>query len=156
VYELILKGASADRRRQVSASGFWTAAHAASLEQKIEAIKSQASGSGTLEIDMSEIAELDTFGAWLIGRLARDLVRKGFDIQLVGVAERFRGLLGEIHMCGREKPAPAKQNPLLAKLEGLGRSSVESVQDLVRLADMLGALGSAMARALFRPQTFRC
>jgi hypothetical protein len=62
VHELILKGASADRPRQVSASGYWTAAHAASLEQKIEAIKLQASGSGTLEIDMSEIAELDTFG----------------------------------------------------------------------------------------------
>jgi phospholipid/cholesterol/gamma-HCH transport system permease protein len=41
------------------------------------------------------------------------------------------------------------------KLEGLGRSSVESVQDLVRLADMLGALGSAIARTLIRPHTFR-
>jgi len=153
--ELILKGAIAGEHRQVSASGFWTAAHAATIEQKIEAIKLQVSGSGILEIDISEIGELDTFGAWLLERLTRYLIGKGFDTRLVGVPERFRGLLDEIHMCGREKSVTAKRNRFLLQLEGMGRAAADFAEDLVRLADMLGALSSAAARTLVRPSTFR-
>ncbi len=153
--ELILKSAGADEQRRISAAGSWTAANAALLEQKIEAIRSQASGSGDLEIDIGEISELDIFGAWLIERLARNFTARGFEPRLAGVPERFRGLLDEIHMCGREKPVFAKRNPFLVKLEGLGRSAEEFARDLVRLADMLGALGSAAARTLIRPHTFR-
>jgi phospholipid/cholesterol/gamma-HCH transport system permease protein len=139
----------------VSASGSWTAAHAASLERKIEAIKAQASGSGSLEIDVGGIRELDTFGAWLLERLVRDLIGKGFDARLVGVSERFRGLLDQIHECGRKKPTPTKRNRILLELERLGQATLEFLRDLVRLADMLGALGAAAARTLARPQTFR-
>jgi phospholipid/cholesterol/gamma-HCH transport system permease protein len=153
--ELILKNESAKTRRQLSASGSWTALHAALLEQKIEAIKLQASGSGSLEIDVGDIGELDTFGAWLLERLTRDFVDKGFEARLIGVSEHFRGLLDEIHFCGREKPIAAKRNTILLNLESLGQSSAEFVQDLVRLADMLGALGAAAARMLVRPGAFR-
>jgi phospholipid/cholesterol/gamma-HCH transport system permease protein len=153
--ELILKSASAKTRRQLSASGSWTAPHAALLEQKIEAVKLQASGPGSLEIDVGDIGELDTFGAWLLERLTRDFVEKGFEARLVGVSDRFRGLLDEIHLCGRERSRLAKRNAILLKFESLGRSSAEFVQDLVRLADMLGALGAAALRTLARPGAFR-
>jgi phospholipid/cholesterol/gamma-HCH transport system permease protein len=151
--ELILKGT--EGRQQVFASGCWTAAHAASLEQKIKAFESQPPGSGRLEIDVAGIGELDTFGAWLLERLTRDFIKHGFDAQLVEVPSRFRGLLDEIHSCGRDKPTPVVQNPILAKLEDLGRATEEFGQDLVRLVDLLGALGSATARILVRPRTFR-
>jgi phospholipid/cholesterol/gamma-HCH transport system permease protein len=125
------------------------------LEEKIQAIQLQIPGSGRLDIDVAEVGELDTFGAWLIERLARSLTGKGFDISLAGVPERFRGLLDEIHSCGRERLVRPKRNALLLKLEDIGRSATDFGQDLVRLAGMLGALASAAARTLVRPRTFR-
>lgn len=153
--ELVLKAASADARRRISASGSWTAPHAAVLEQKIEAIEAQSSGAGRTEIEIDEIDELDTFGAWLLERLTRNLLDTGFDARLVGVSERYRGLLDEIHMRGRHMPVAPKANAFLSALEGVGRSAVEFARDFVRLADMLGALASAAARTFLRPRSFR-
>jgi phospholipid/cholesterol/gamma-HCH transport system permease protein len=153
--ELILTGVSAEAGRRVSASGPWTATHAALIEQKIRTIGLPPSGSGRLEIDIGNVAELDTFGAWLLERFTRDSVDKGFDARLTGVSERFRGLLDEIHLCGREKPLPEKRNPILLKLAALGQSTSDFYEDLVRLANILGALGAAAARTLLHPRRLR-
>jgi phospholipid/cholesterol/gamma-HCH transport system permease protein len=153
--ELILKGGGAERL-QVLASGSWTAAHAALLEQKVKALEVPTQGSGRLEIDIAGIGELDTFGAWLLERTARDFAAHGFDAQLVEVAARFRGLLDEIHGCGRQKPTSRRPaNPILDRLEYLGRVTTDLGLDLIRLSGLLGALGSATARIFVRPRSFR-
>jgi phospholipid/cholesterol/gamma-HCH transport system permease protein len=155
--ELILKGARESGRLEVCASGSWTAINAAALEQKIEAIKAQASGAGALDIDIDigGIGALDTFGAWLLERLARALAARGFEARLVEVPARFRDLLDEIHACGRDKAAPVARNPILARLERLGVSATEFGLDLVRLADLLGRLFSALALMIRHPGRFR-
>ncbi|WOJ90244.1 MlaE family lipid ABC transporter permease subunit [Methylocapsa polymorpha] len=153
--ELIVKGASAGARLEVFASGSWTSAHAAELEQKIDAIKLDAPGSGRLDIDIAGVGELDTFGAWLLERLARAFIAQGYDAQLAEVSGRFRGLLDEIHACGRTKPAIVKQNPILAKLEGIGVAATEFGQDLIRLIDLLGRLCSVIALVFRHPSRFR-
>lgn len=152
---LVMTGLSADGRRQVVASGPWTAACAASIEEKTEEIKLQTSGSKRVEIDVNEITDLDTYGSWLLERLARDLIARGVDARLVGISERFRNLLEEIHKRRGQVTAPPKRNPILLSLEDLGRSAVEFGRDLVRLADILGALGSSAAGAFLRPGAFR-
>ncbi len=153
--ELIVKGANAGERPQILASGSWTAAYASALEQKISALKFDASGSGPLDIDVAGLGELDTFGAWLLERLARTLIARGFDARLSEVSSRFRGLLDEIHSCNRARPAIVKQNPILAGLERLGVAATEFGQDLVRLIDLLGRLCGAIALILRRPGRFR-
>ncbi|QBR70845.1 ABC transporter permease [Beijerinckiaceae bacterium] len=154
--ELILKGGGAEERLQLLASGSWTAAHAALLEQKVKALEVPTQGSRRLEIDIAGIGELDTFGAWLLERTARDFAAHGFDAELVEVAARFRGLLDEIHGCGRQKPTSRRPaNPILDKLEYLGRLTTDLGLDLIRLSGLLGALGSATARIFVRPRSFR-
>jgi len=102
--ELIFKDGNAGEPLQLIASGSWTAAHAASLEEKIAAIKFEAPGSRRLDIDIAGIGELDTFGAWLLERLGRACIAHGYDARLVEVSGRFRGLLDEMHACSRDKP----------------------------------------------------
>ena len=153
--ELILRGGTAGEPLQVFASGSWTAAHAALLEKKIAEIKFEAPGSRQLEIDIAGIVELDTFGAWLLERLGRAFIAHGYDARFVEVSGRFRGLLDEIHTCGRTRPRIVRQNPILAKLEGLGVAATEFGQDLLRLVDLLGRLCSALALTFRHPSRFR-
>ncbi len=150
--QLVFTARSEDGGGRVLASGSWTAGQLAPLERKIKLIEGQAGGLESVEIDVSEIRELDTFGAWLLERLVREVAPNA---RLVGLSPKFRGLLDEIHRCGRELPAPAGGNLLLFKLEALGRLAGEFVQDLVRLAEMLGSLGLALVRTIIHPKTFR-
>ena len=153
--ELIVKDASAGARLEVFASGSWISAHAAELEQKIDAIKFDAPGSGRLDIDIAGIGELDTFGAWLLERLARAFIAQGYDAQFAEVSGRFLGLLDEIHACGRTKPVVVRQNPILAKLEGIGVAATEFGQDLLRLIDLLGRMCGVIALIFRHPSRFR-
>jgi len=153
--ELILKTSGGEERLQILASGSWTAIYAKALEQKIESILAEAAGAGRLDIDIGGIAELDTFGAWLLERLARSLMERGRDARLVEAPDRFRDLLEELHACGRDKAVPVAQNPILAKLEGLGIAATEFGQDLVRLVDLLGRLFGAAALMFRHPKRFR-
>ncbi|WP_425348907.1 ABC transporter permease [Methylocapsa aurea] len=152
--ELILMGAGG-QRPSVRASGSWTAAHAEALERKIDALEIDAQRPGSLDIDIAGIGELDTFGAWLLERLTRNFAKQGFDARLVEVPARFRDLLDEIHACGRDQPVLQRQNPILAKLEGLGVAATEFGQDLVRLIDLSGRLCLVMALILRHPRRFR-
>ncbi len=153
--ELIFKGGNAGEPLQLIASGSWTAAHAASLEEKLAEIKFEAPGSRRLDIDIAGIGELDTFGAWLLEHLSRACIAHGYDARLVEVSGRFRGLLDEMHACGLAKPPLVKQNPILAKLEGLGVAATEFGQDLIRLIDLVGRLCSAIALTFRHPSRFR-
>ncbi len=126
--ELIFKGGNAGEPLQLIASGSWTAAHAASLEEKIAEIKFEAPGSRRLDIDIAGIGELDTFGAWLLERLSRACIAHGYDARFVEVSGRFRGLLDEMHACGLAKPPLVKQNPILPNSKALASRRLSSVK----------------------------
>ncbi len=150
--QIILSASGPERHGRVVAEGSWTASDAALLEEQLKTVRAQAVNFKAFEIDISEVKELDTFGAWLLERLARELGPEG---RLIGVPDRFRGLLGEIELCCKEKPPAARKQTIVVRLETLGRFAAGFWEDLVRLADTLGSLGAALARTLIRPRTFR-
>ena len=147
-------------RFALAASGSWTAPHAEALEQLTETVLAQSlpgrQGAREIAVDMGRIEALDTYGAWLIERLSRQCAGAGQEVRLVGVADRYRGLIDEIHDVNR-RPAPTKprENRVLAGLEWLGHFGSDFGGDLLALIEMLGALSRAFVRVLINPRRLR-
>jgi len=140
----------------LSPSGSWTAAYAAPLESIFEAALPKLQRAKTLKIDMADVSELDTLGAWLIEKMSRRVPEADHDATVVGVAERYTGLIADIRLVNRRKPAsPAVGNPVLARLETVGRSTFSAAEDFSVFLQMLGALGSASLGVLRRPRSLR-
>ena len=65
--------------------GSWTAANAATLEFLSDAVAPQLDRSGTVRLDMTEVRELDTLGAWLLEKMSRRVTTAGHRADVVGV-----------------------------------------------------------------------
>ena len=122
----LLISAATRGRLELTASGAWTAPYANELERLIDGI---AGMRGAGSIDLHKVEALDTFGAWLLERLIRERRAHGDNIQVIGLPERYSGLIGEVHHANLESPqAPAAVNPVLRLVNGLGRSVIETGQ----------------------------
>ena len=88
------------------ASGPWTAAQSVSLERLAATLPSIDAQKNNVVIDLSGVEHLDTLGAWLLERVLRRYQFQGLKPTLVGVPERFRGLLEKIHDVNRRPPIP--------------------------------------------------
>ncbi|HEY7457687.1 MAG TPA: MlaE family lipid ABC transporter permease subunit [Xanthobacteraceae bacterium] len=139
---------------ELAATGSWTAEHVAELERLVDPLNLDIRDPQQSVIDIAGVRELDTFGAWLIEKLRRIASLRGREPSLVGVAERFRGLIEEVRETNRR---PARQIParnrLIAQVELLGRRAAEIAQDFLTLMAVLGELGNSLPRAVRRPAT---
>src|SRR5215207_2244918 len=90
-----LTAAVSGERLTLAAAGAWTVEHAPALERLVEAASRERHKVPRVAIDLAGVERLDTFGAWLIERLARALRSAGFETGIVGLADHYRGLLGE-------------------------------------------------------------
>ena len=105
---------------------------------------------------MAGVLELDTLGAWLLEKMSRRTQGAGHSASVFGVADRYAGLIEDVRQINRRKTASRPvQNPILARLETVGRSTFGAVEDLSVFLQMLGALGSAGFGVLRRPRSLR-
>ena len=144
-------------RLALTAKGSWTARNAETLDPLIGSFEAQAlAPARNVIIDIGEIDALDTYGAWLIERLMRHYSASGRQVQLTGVAERYRDLIHEIHDVNRH-PAEGKprENSLLVTIESVGESTANVGSDLLELLEMFGALFRAFLRTLINPRRLR-
>jgi phospholipid/cholesterol/gamma-HCH transport system permease protein len=140
----------------LSPSGSWTAAHASALENLVSFASPELRQTQNLKIDMADVRELDTLGAWLLEKMSRGAVEAGHPATVVGIASRYEGLIEDVRQVNRRKPASrAVQNPILARLETIGRSTFSAAEDVSVFLQMLGALGSAGFGVLQRPRSLR-
>ena len=137
-------------------SGSWTATHANELEGLFEVALPKLQQATTLKIDMTEVRELDTLGAWLLEKLLRRASESGHPATLVGVAGRYAGLIEDVRKVNRRKPANrTTQNAILARLESVGRATFSAVEEISVFLQMLGALASAGFGVLRTPRSLR-
>jgi phospholipid/cholesterol/gamma-HCH transport system permease protein len=135
-----------------AAAGAWTAVHAGELEALIAGVE----GTGRASIDMRQVEAFDTYGAWLLERLVRERRARGGETAIEALPEHYRDLytaMGEANL--EAGTAPPRQNPIIASLEKVGMATVSVGNDLVAIANMLGAIGAAVIGVLLRPRTFR-
>ncbi|RJF77943.1 ABC transporter permease [Rhodopseudomonas palustris] len=136
--------------------GAWIATHSAALERLFAGIASQVAAARSLKIDLSDVAEIDTVGAWLLEKVSREAAQAGRTALFVGVGDRYAGLIEEVRQVNRREPTPRPAvNPIIARLDQLGRSAYSATQDLSVFLDMLGALAMALLGVLRRPRSLR-
>ena len=154
--EPVLTSSVIGERLELAASGAWTAVHAEALEQQVLAAAPSIAGASATSIDLAQVRELDTLGAWLIERLIRAGSQNGRVAQFVALPAHFRGLFDEVHRVNRRPlPVGGKINALLAALDIIGRAAVDVRASLLAFLTMFGALSIALARVILHPRAFR-
>ncbi|HET7806465.1 MAG TPA: MlaE family lipid ABC transporter permease subunit [Pseudolabrys sp.] len=138
------------------ASGPWTAAQSVLLERLVVTLPPVDARQKDIAINVSRIEHLDTLGAWLLERVVRRYQLQDLQPALVGVPERFRGLLEKVHDVNRRPPlSQPERNKLAAALERIGRATAGLYIDFGYFLAMLGAIGASLAGALLRPRSLR-
>jgi phospholipid/cholesterol/gamma-HCH transport system permease protein len=136
--------------------GSWTAANVATLETLSAAVAPQLERSTAVTVDMTEVGELDTLGAWLIEKMSRRATAAGHRVKVVGVADNYAGLIEEVRQVNRRNSVPATaRNPLLVKVEDLGRWAFGATEDVGVFLQMLGSFFLAIVNVLRRPRSLR-
>ena len=136
--------------------GSWTASHAEVLENLFDVVSPRLQQTTNLKINMEDVRELDTLGAWLLEKMSRRALQSGHRTTVVGVADRYVDLIEVVRQVNRRKPEIQKpRNPVLVRLERLGRSTFSATEDISAFLQMLGALGLALFGVLRRPRSLR-
>jgi phospholipid/cholesterol/gamma-HCH transport system permease protein len=136
--------------------GSWTAANVSTLEALSNAVSEQLDRSKTVKVDMAGVRELDTLGAWLLEKITRRATSAGHRADMVGVADNYAGLMEEVRQVNRHNPAPVPPpNPVVTKVNDIGRSAVGATEDLAVFLQMLGSLFLAIVGVLRRPRSLR-
>jgi phospholipid/cholesterol/gamma-HCH transport system permease protein len=102
-------------------------------------------------IDLSEVGRIDTIGAWIVHRTARD---RGAEI--IGADEGAATLLRQVEQADQSvKVRPDPPPPLQRVLAELGEATIEAGATLVGLVGFLGAMLVSLAYVVRQPRRFR-
>jgi phospholipid/cholesterol/gamma-HCH transport system permease protein len=141
---------------EVRPGGAWTAANAATLEVLSSSIAGELDTARAVKLDMTGVRELDTLGAWLLEKISRRAAASGHPAAVVGVADNYAGLIEELHHVNRRNPvSPPALNPVVVKLNDIGRNTVGAREDIDAFLQMLGSLFLALIGLLRRPKSLR-
>jgi phospholipid/cholesterol/gamma-HCH transport system permease protein len=152
----VLHSTLSGERLELAAAGAWTVEHAHELEPLVAAASRRRPKAARVAIDLGKVERLDTFGAWLLERLARATQSAGLETSIVGLSERYRGLLAEVQRVNRAPPPPAPSYGRFGHVfENVGRAVAGSARDIVLILQMLGEATAASFRILVRPAAFR-
>jgi phospholipid/cholesterol/gamma-HCH transport system permease protein len=117
-----LNGTYHEDRLVVEAGGSWTLPALSELDGRRRRLLAEAPAvGGAASIDLGGVEKLDTAGAWLLDKLTRELVDRGWQVEWSGARDAHAGLLAEVSSIPAEPlpPAPAV-NPLLRMIAILG------------------------------------
>ena len=154
--EPLLLATPSGNRLELRPEGPWIAANVAALETLSRSVGPELSQSRAVTLDMSGISALDTLGAWVLEKLSRQAAASGRPADIVGVADQFSGLLEEVRQVNRYTPAQVVAlNPILLRLNDLGKATIGAREDVTIFLQMLGALFMALLGVLRRPRSLR-
>jgi phospholipid/cholesterol/gamma-HCH transport system permease protein len=136
--------------------GSWVAANAAILERLSNNVVPQLDHSDAIKLNMAEVHELDTLGAWLLEKISRRVTAAGRRADVLGISENYTGLIEEVRQVNRRTPVPLPaRNSLLVKVSDIGRSTIGASEDVTAFLQMLGSLCLAIVGVLRRPKSLR-
>jgi phospholipid/cholesterol/gamma-HCH transport system permease protein len=142
---------------QLHASGNWMVAHIDHLEKLVDETAAAVGDEAISVIDMKDVLALDTYGALLLVRLMRPRAGEATAPHVVNLPVHLQPLFDEVLISSRSPPPPArpKTNKFVDHTEAIGHGVADGWNDLVALAEMLGALCTAIFNTLLRPSRFR-
>ncbi|MDH6261861.1 ABC transporter permease [Bradyrhizobium sp. BR13661] len=137
------------------ATGTWTASFAPALERMVADAEKLAGSPQNIFIDVSEVAKLDTFGAWLIERLRRSLTKGTVEAQIAGLSANYSSLVDEVRRVRATPVIDSSTITISGMLEQIGRAVAGVGGTFAGLIDMLGAVLAAGGHVLIHPRSFR-
>ena len=140
---------------RLSLSGDWTLVASHRLEEELRRIVEAARGDRLIVIDLAQVSQLDTAGAWLINRARHDLARRDVAVALEHVRPEYSTLLEEAHYRAFDAPARPNFNVIFVLLSDLGQSTVDALHEFYRGVSFLGEFVSSMIYVASRPHRFR-
>jgi phospholipid/cholesterol/gamma-HCH transport system permease protein len=154
--EPLLTATPAGEFLELRARGAWTASNVTFLESLAAAAAPAIDHAKTIKLDLADLSELDTLGAWLLEKLTRRAVSAGHRAEVTGVTENYLGLIEEVRLVNRHnhRPPPAR-NPVVVKLDEIGRSASSASEDIAVFLQMLGSLFVAILGVMRRPRSLR-
>ena len=127
-------------------SGALTLAEASALGARLDTIDRQPA-----RIDLSGVDRMDTIGAWLVHRLARD---SGAEID--GANEEAGRLLEQVSAADKPlKIRPDRTPPFLRVLDEMGTATIQAGRTLLGLLGFFGAVVIASWSLIRNPGRFR-
>ncbi|HEX8535599.1 MAG TPA: MlaE family lipid ABC transporter permease subunit [Allosphingosinicella sp.] len=133
-------------RRAVLFSGDLTLASIRDLPDRLDKVDGER-----LTIDLSQVSRMDTVGAWLVHRLARQR-----EAQIVGTNEHFATLLEQVaHADQPVKVRPDRTPPLYRVLNQVGGATAAAGRTMLGLLGFFGALLVSLKDVITHPRRFR-
>ena len=137
-------------------NGSWTTVNVTALEALADGVADQLDRSKIVKVDMAGVRKLDTLGAWLLEKMSRRVTAAGHRADVVGVADDYAGLIEEVRQVNRRNPAPPRiLNPVVVRVNEVGRAALGASEDLAVFLQMLGSLFLALVNVLRRPRSLR-
>ena len=144
--------ATANRdRTTLAAGGAWTVESA----DRLSTLVAVPTRPGAVAIDLSAVDRLDTFGAWLIERLARAWRDAGSTAELTGVPPRFHDLLDQLAAVNQTPVPQTPRSGLASAIAGLGQNVANFGSEVGDLIVTLGTIVVALYRAIAHPRASR-
>ena len=108
-------------------------------------------GSDRMLIDLSQVSRMDTVGAWLVHRLARER-----NAEVVGANEHYSTLLEQVAQADQPvKVRPDRTPPLYRVLGQIGNATAHAGRTLYGLLGFFGAVLVSAANIVAHPRRFR-
>lgn len=137
-------------------SGSLTVRNLNAVSRQLESLSGSPGSGGPVHLDLSQLAKMDTAGAYVLTRLDAQLQRQGGNLQLAGVSQGHKALLDRV---AQAMPRPdlvgKKRLGLTDLLDRLGRSVVTVGQFLMELHAMLGLFLARLFWLARHPSQFR-
>jgi phospholipid/cholesterol/gamma-HCH transport system permease protein len=142
---------------ELRASGNWIVAHIDHLEKLVDETVTAVGEKDISLIDMKDVLALDTYGALLLARLMRRCAGEVTAANVVNLPAHLRPLFDEVLTSSGLPPPPTrpKTNKFVDYMEVIGHGVADGWKNLVALAEMLGALCTAIFNTLLHPSRFR-
>lgn len=129
-----------DGARLIS-SGRWISQSVSIVDKKMRELE-KVGGSQAVIIDATDVAGLDTAGAWLIERLRQKLLSQEIDVRLEGVKPAWLPLMEEVgNSVVRTLDVPQTKKPffIISMLDAIGRGVTSIYEDFLMAMHILGA-----------------
>lgn len=155
--ETLLEGTTDGERLKLAGAGAWIAENARRLESQVSSETNRRRKPKRVDIDMSGVERLDTFGAWLLERLVRSFNARGSETKVTGLKEDYRALMEELHGVKLDVPQHPHENGQLLNyaLASIGHSIMSLGQSFAAIVNLIGALVVTLLRVMSKPSTFR-
>jgi phospholipid/cholesterol/gamma-HCH transport system permease protein len=155
VSDTLLDGKAEGERLALAASGAWVAQNAGQLEYAIDGAARQNGGVKRVQIDMTHVERLDTFGAWLLERLVRSFSMHGAKAEVVGLPEKYHALMDEVRNVKFDEGPHRSASAMTDAFASIGLAMSQVGGTIYAIVNIIGALVTAFLRVIVRPRSFR-